>query len=88
MSYRIEIKTVEEEKALYFLSERYESARLLIEAIENANTKPGYPYHAHITEHDMWEILDTTETEGERGLIPCLGGELGERIHKIFASVI
>lgn len=81
--YKFTIKNEEERKSLMWLAERYKSAELLYDCIDES------PGDVLVPEHIAWEVLDATEEDGtDRGIIPCLGGRLGEEIHKMLYEVI
>lgn len=81
--YKFTVKNEEERQSLQWLAERYESAELLYDCVGE------YPGEVFVPEHIAWEVLDATERDGaDRGIVPCLGGRLGDEIHKMLEGVV
>lgn len=80
--YEFTINDEEERKSLSWLAGRYESAKLLYDCMKSLGK-------VFVPEHVAWEVIDATEKDGGgRGIIPCLGGRLGEEIHNMLEGVV
>jgi hypothetical protein len=87
MAYAFTIVDESELRSLRWLAGRYESARFLLDCWNGDEGK--FPQDVVVPEHVAWEVLDATSGDGAyRGIVPCLGGRLGEEIHEMLESVI
>lgn len=89
MSYTYTIKDVEELRSLTWLADRYVSADLLLDCAYYSSLCDDFPIVVSVPEYMAWEILEATVADGaDRGIVPCLGGRLGEEIMKMLESVV
>jgi hypothetical protein len=85
-TYHFTIQDEEEHRSLRWLAGRYDPAQLLLDCVGDPE---HYPWPVEVPEHVAWNILDATEGDGaDRGIVPCLGGRLGDEIHAMLESVI
>lgn len=86
--YHFTIETRFEVDSLLWLAARYTSAEMLLDCFYDTG-EVWFPVKVEVPEHVAWQILDATEEDGaNRGTVPCLGGRLGDEIHKMLESVI
>ena len=84
MNYLFTIQNGEELHSLNWLAARYKSADLLLDCIPDSDFCEGFPINVFVPEHIAWKILDATEEDGaNRGIVPCLGGRLGDEVMKM-----
>jgi hypothetical protein len=84
--YGFTIRNQEELDSLRWLAGRYDSAQLLLDC---AGDPDELPHKVGVPEHVAWNILDATEGDGaDRGIVPCLGGRLGDEIHEMLDNVV
>lgn len=85
-TYRFMLQDEAEMDSLRFLAGRYDSAQLLLDCVGDPE---HFPWEVEVPEHVAWNILDATEGDGaDRGVVPCLGGRLGDEIHRMLESVV
>lgn len=85
--YRFTIASQEELESLRWLAGRYDSAQLLLDCMDNPDEE--FPCDVDVPEHVAWNVIDATEGDGaDRGTVPCLGGRLGDEIHRMLESVV
>ena len=85
-SYRFIVRDEKELDSLRWLAGRYCSAQLLLDCVGEPEQ---YPWEVEVPEHVAWNVMDATEEDGaDRGTVPCLGGRLGDEIHRMLESVV
>lgn len=84
--YGFTVADAKEMDSLRWLAGRYDSAQLLLDCVDDDDE---FPCEVFVPEHVAWNILDATEGDGaDRGTVPCLGGRLGDEIHRMLESVV
>ena len=91
MSYQLTL-TDSELKALAWIADRYQSAAVLYDGMEDAsdeNIRLTGDYLFYVPEHVAWEYRDALEEEdGNQIVPPCTGGTLAEKLISFLGSIV
>lgn len=82
MAYKIRI-TEPEMESLDYIGERYDYARVLLDALEQ-DEEDDELYH--IEEHNAWEFMEAVEAED--GYLPLLGGDLATKVQALLDNIV
>jgi hypothetical protein len=81
MAYKLRV-TDEEIESLDYIGDRYDYAKVLVDALEPTDTDDLY----EIQESDAWEFAEAVEAED--GHLPMLGGSLADRVQALLDNIV
>lgn len=88
-AYTLTIESPDEFGALAWASARWEGARVLYDVMHSPDNWDGetFPAVFGLAEHEAWEVKEAIQAE-DSGFIPCLSGELTNRIQALLESIV